>query len=104
MFNTSPNGGLAGIWQSGQGLSADPDGNVYAMTGNGTFDANQGGANYGNSFLKFSPNGTLVDWFAPFNMAALNAADLDLGSQGAMPIPDTNLVIGGGEEEQACTS
>lgn len=37
IFNTSPHGGQGGIWMAGQGPAADADGNVYVMTGNGTF-------------------------------------------------------------------
>jgi PA14 domain/K319L-like, PKD domain len=98
VHNTSPDGGLAGIWQSGGGLSADAAGNVYALTGNGSFNGDVAGRNYGNSFIKVSPNGTLLDWFTPFNWSFLNATDEDLGIQGALLIPDTNLVVGGGKE------
>ena len=30
----------AGIWMGGQGLAADPQGFLYALTGNGDFDGN----------------------------------------------------------------
>ena len=36
-FNTAPDGNQAGIWQAGQGLAADSQGNVYFMTSNGSF-------------------------------------------------------------------
>ena len=34
----------AGIWMGGQGVTADPQGFLYAMTGNGDFDADRNGA------------------------------------------------------------
>jgi hypothetical protein len=99
VYNTSPNGGLAGIWQSGGGLTADDAGNIYAITGNGSFNGDvAGGVNFGNSFLKVSPTGTLVDWFTPFNWSFLNATDEDLGAQNPLLIPNSNLMVGGGKE------
>lgn len=98
VYNTSPDGGLGGIWQSGGGLSADSTGNIYALTGNGSFNGNTGGRNFGNSFIKVSPAGALLDWFTPFNWSFLNATDEDLGIQSALLIPNTNLVIGGGKD------
>jgi len=65
-YNTSPDGGLGGFWHSGGGLSADATGNLYGLTGNGSFNGDAaGGRNFGNSFLKLSPAGTLLDWFTP---------------------------------------
>jgi hypothetical protein len=98
VYNTSPDGGLGGIWQSGGGLTADATGNIYALTGNGSFNGDAGGRNFGNSFIKVSPAGTLLDWFTPFNWSFLNATDEDLGIQNALLVPNTNLVVGGGKE------
>jgi hypothetical protein len=98
VLNTTPDGGLGGIWQSGAGLSADSIGNLYALTGNGSFNGDIGGLNFGNSFIKVSPTGALLDWFTPFNWSFLNATDEDLGIQNALLIPNTNLVVGGGKE------
>jgi hypothetical protein len=39
----------AGVWMAGQGASADSDGNLYVVTGNGDFD---GVSQWGESFLK----------------------------------------------------
>lgn len=103
-FNATPDGTLGGIWHSGGGPSADASGNVYVITGNGTFDADTGGPNYGDSFLKLA-GGTLAvsDYFTPYNQAALEAADLDLGSGPALLLPDqsvtpTHLLVSAGKE------
>jgi hypothetical protein len=39
----------AGVWMAGQGAAADPQGNLYVITGNGDFDA---ATQWGESFLK----------------------------------------------------
>jgi hypothetical protein len=85
VFNTTPNGGLGGIWMSGSAPAVDDQGNLYVITGNGTYGSANG--DFGDSFLKFDTSGTnlvLSDWFTPFNQASLSAADTDLGSGGAM--------------------
>ena len=70
----------------------------YYMTGNGSFNGNTGGRNFGNSFLKLSPTGTLLDWFTPYNWSFLNSTDEDLGIQNPLLIPNTNLIVGGGKD------
>ncbi|MEO8561565.1 MAG: hypothetical protein ABI601_05790 [bacterium] len=95
VFNTTPTGSEASIWQSGQGPSADADGNVYVITGNGSWD---GVRNFSESFLKLSPKLTLLDWFTPTNHLLLDAKDGDLNATGASLIPGTHLVVGGGKE------
>ena len=37
-FCTTPGGEMGGIWQAGNGPAADAQGNLYVMTGNGSFD------------------------------------------------------------------
>ncbi|GFO54938.1 hypothetical protein GMSM_19450 [Geomonas sp. Red276] len=94
VFNTTPNGSQGAIWQAGKGLAADASGNIYLMTGNGTFDASSGGSGYGDSVLKLSTASGLsvADYFTPFNQATLSANDADLGSGGPMLIPGTSLM------------
>src|SRR5689334_774132 len=94
VYNASPNGDEDAIWQSGRGLVADTNGDVYAMTGNGAYD---GTTNLADSFVKLSPGGILLDWFTPSNQALLNQYDLDLSSSGPILMPDTNLLLGGGK-------
>jgi len=95
VFNASPNGYEAAIWQSGHGLVGDASGYVYAMTGNGTFD---GHTEFGNTFIKLSSGATILDWFLPPNNALLETYDLDPSSGGPILTPDTNLLVGGGKD------
>jgi hypothetical protein len=90
VFNTTPDGGLASIWAAGGGPAADVAGNIYLTSGNGTFDANTGGRNLGDSFIKLSAVGgglSAIDYFAPFNQAVLEQTDADLGSSGILLLP-----------------
>jgi hypothetical protein len=91
VFNTTPNGSEGGIWQSGDGTTADASGNLFVVTSNGTFDASTGGVDYGDSVLKLTArNGvlTLADSFTPFNQASLSSLNWDLGAGGTMLLPD----------------
>src|SRR2546428_7943747 len=90
-FATSPVKGLSSIWQSGAGLTAASAGNIYAETGEGPFDADMGGQDFGSSVLKLTqtPNGLpLTDYFTPYNQATLSQMDLDLSSAGVLVLPD----------------
>jgi len=91
VYNTSPNGCLAGIWMAGGAPAFDSLGNLYATTGNGTFDGNSGTApnnDFGDTVLKLTPGLALSDWFTPFNQDLLNMNDTDLGSSGVVVLPD----------------
>jgi hypothetical protein len=77
------------------------------------------GVNLGNSFVRVDPDITWSprdsaaplrpprvdsvrlapgDWFTPYRARWQNEIDLDLGSAGALLLPGTNLVVGGGKE------
>jgi hypothetical protein len=88
-FNTTPTGSEGGIWSSGMAPAADPNGNIYVITGNGTFD---GTVNYGMSILKLSSSLAVEDYSTPANWSTLSGADLDFGSGGAVLIPPHYLV------------
>jgi len=112
VFNTTPNHvgtvpySRGGIWMGGGAPAADSSGNLYFLTGNGTFDADSGGSNYGDSTMKLSTTAGLsvADWFTPADQAGLDGADADHGSGGAAILidqptgPVQHLVIGGGKE------
>ena len=95
VFNTSPGGKEASIWQSGQAPSVDDKGNIYFITGNGSWN---GTTQFSESFIKLDPHLHLLDWFTPTNHFQLDKDDNDLNSSGAILIPGTHLVIGGGKE------
>jgi uncharacterized repeat protein (TIGR03806 family) len=88
VFNDDPNGGYGGVWMSGAGLAADPQGYIYMTTGNGDFD---GTIDFGDSILKLQgTNGlSVADYFTPYNQDTLNSQDLDLGSSGVIVLPDS---------------
>lgn len=116
VFNTTPNAnrsafgshaGEGAIWMSGNGLCVDANTNLYFMTGNGSFSQNTNGGDYSDSFVKLSIAGGLsvADYFTPYNQAALESADNDLGSGGALLLPDSvgstahpHLLVGAGKE------
>ena len=108
VFNDTPGAaqgaGGGGIWQSGGGPAADPNHDVFVVTGDGPFDVNRGGADFGDTFLRLGTNGALsvADYFTPCDQAADQAAGLDIGASAPVLLPDSagsashpHLLIGG---------
>ena len=97
VFCTTPGdvSGEGGIWQAGNGPAADSEGNIYVVTGNGSFEPDR---RFGTSFVKLSPQLKVVDWFTPSNYKKLSEQDNDLGSSGPMLLPDSDEVVAGGKE------
>jgi fibronectin type 3 domain-containing protein len=118
VLNVSPNGGLAGIWQSGGRLAFEPDGSAfYFETGNGpsshpnpTLDANgfPTDGNYYEALVKVVADTTttptsqnkngwgmkVADYFIPFNQVALDNADRDFGSGAPTLLPASAGIAG----------
>jgi len=91
VFMDTPNGYLGGIWHSGSGLAVDSANNLYLATGNGLFDVNVGGIDYGDSILRLSLSGNQLavqDYFTPWDQGWLGANDWDVGSGGVLLLPD----------------
>ncbi len=98
-YADTPNGSDGGIWSgSGGAIAGDPNGNVYYLSGNGTFDANTGGPDYGDSFVRLNGSLQVQDYFTPYNQQCLSDADQDLGAGGLLVIPSANVVISAGKE------
>lgn len=87
IMSTTPNSAGGGVWNSGNGIAADANGNVYAATGNGGFDLNTNGTDLGDTVAKFDPNMNLLDYFAPLDQACRAPNDRDLGAGGPMLLP-----------------
>jgi hypothetical protein len=116
VLNVTPNGSEGAIWAAGAGLAEDTTGNIYFLDANGTFDTtlNAKGfpvnGDYGNAIMKVSTlKGKLAvaDYFNMFNTVSESNVDEDLGSGGAMVVPnfkDSNgvlhdLVVGAGKDQ-----
>jgi Malectin domain/Chitobiase/beta-hexosaminidase C-terminal domain/Fibronectin type III domain/DUF5010 C-terminal domain len=94
-FCDTPAGNAGGIWQGGGGLIADSS-SVYAVSGNGSFNANTGGNNYSMSILRLTPAGLAVaDWFAPTDEAGHSNGDQDVCGGGMTLIPGTTRIFQG---------
>jgi hypothetical protein len=87
-WNLTANGKEGGIWMAGAGPAADSNGFVYLTTGNGTNDVAGANIDFGDAYIKVNPSLGLVDFFSPFDQAALNSGDLDVSSSGVMVVPD----------------
>lgn len=115
VLNVTPNGSDGAIWMSGAGPAADAHGNIYLLDANGTFDNTFDPAgfpihgDFGNGFLKLSASGaklSVADYFNMRNTNAESEADQDLGSGGALVLPDVKdssgktwqLAVGAGKD------
>jgi len=90
VYSDTPNWEAGSFWQGGAAPAADANGNIYVVSANGTFDANTGGSDLGESVIKLSTSSNLsvTDYFTPYNAEALSIKDIDLGSSGALLLPD----------------
>lgn len=83
------NDGKGGVWMSGAAPAADST-YQYFSSGNGSFTAASGGRDYGDSVIKITPNGAVAKFFTPFDEAALQVDDKDLGSGGPVLVTGQN--------------
>jgi hypothetical protein len=114
VLNVTPNGSEGSIWMSGTAPAADSANNIYFLDANGTFDTTLTATgfpvngDFGNAFIKLSTSSGLAvaDYFAVSNTVAESNADQDLGSGGALVLPDLtdntgktwHLAVGAGKD------
>jgi hypothetical protein len=100
---------LSSVWQSGFGIAADSNGDIYFSTGNSDpyTPSYSSGFNRPDSVVHLSGDLTsLLDSFTPSDYFQLDQGDTDLGSGGAMLLPDQtgsipHFVIAGGKDGRA---
>ena len=105
--------GQVGIWQSGRGLVASNNGDIYLMTGSDAGaanlddppakDGNFANGNLANSFVKLRPSvqdgPTRAGALGLRNSSILSLGNTDLGSSGPLLLPGDRL-IGGGKQDR----
>jgi hypothetical protein len=99
---TTPNGGEGGIWNGGNGLNADANGDIYYTSADVYDESGQpefnGAGNLGNSIVRLRDTGnafTVVTKFTPFDTREVSPQDRSLGNGGGILIPGTNLFVAG---------
>src|SRR3989442_1254884 len=104
VYNATPNGYAGGMWESGTGMAADAQGNLYVVTGNGTVGdtANPPSpTNRAESALKLTPAGStlqVASYFTPYAYQYLNDNDLDYGGMGGFLIPNSGYYLTGAKD------
>ena len=111
----TPNGSGGAIGMSGSGPAADPIGNLFLVSGKGTFDTQTNGflqpglGDYGNGYVQIAPQNALLtipDYFEPVNGVPGSPNYQDQGSGGLLIVPDIDrgqgntlsLAIGAGKD------
>ena len=101
VYNDTPNGYAGGVWESGTGMAADAQGNLYVVSGNGTVGDKGEPTNLTNraeSALKLTVSGPtlrVASYFTPYNYQAMNDDDLDYGGMGSLLIPNSRYFLTG---------
>lgn len=115
-LDLTPNGAAGATWMTGDGPAADEQGNIYLLTGNGTFDISLDAKgfpsrqNFGNAMVKLALHGSQLavsDYFTMHNTVQESEIDEDIGSGGILLLPDVkdaagkvrHLAIGAGKDQ-----
>lgn len=115
VLNVTPNGSEGAFWMSDTAPATDGNGNIFVLDANGSFDTTldthgfPSHGDFGNAFLKISTTNhqlAVADYFEMYNQNNENNTDTDLGSGGALVLPDVkdnsgkihHLAIGAGKD------
>lgn len=96
---------LSGIWGRGGAIVDRATNSVFTTSGNGPFDANSGGNDYGDSVLKLGDKGLwLQGSYTPEDYRRLQEKDADLGSVSPALLPEIpesktpDMLVQGGKD------
>lgn len=115
VIDVTPNGHMGSLWMAGAGIAADSSNYIYFLVANGTFDTTLDGngfpseQDYGNAFMKLSTTNNqlaVADYFTMYDTVSESNGDVDLGSGGALVLPDMvdasnvtrHLAVGAGKD------
>jgi outer membrane protein assembly factor BamB len=107
-FSPAPDASGGGIWGSA-GLAADPEGSLYAVTGNGDYNLQKGGQSVTEAIVRLTAEDDLSfsykpkDYYVPSNYEDLDQSDADLGGSSAIVLDHPgsatpHLLITGGKD------
>jgi hypothetical protein len=107
-FSPAPDTSGGGMWGSA-GLAADRDGHLYAVTGNGDYNLQQGGQSVVEAIVRLTTGTDLSfsyqskDFYVPANHEELDRVDADLGGSSALVLDQPgsatpHLLITGGKD------
>jgi hypothetical protein len=91
VLNVTPNVHEGGIWMSGGAPAVDSINNVYVLTGNGTFDANNTvppNNDYGDSLLQMNTALAVTQYFTPSDQLSDWKSNQDFGAGGSAVLAD----------------
>jgi hypothetical protein len=91
LFNAVPNSSGGGIWMGNAAPASDSSGNLYVVSGNGSFDVTSSVSpnnDYGDSLLQLSGALSVKQYFTPSDQAADDSGDHDFGAGGAALLAD----------------
>jgi len=96
---------LSSIWMSGYGIAADPNGDLFFVTGNSDYSGTTYNrtTNIAESVVKVNPALSRLNYFTPSDEISLDQEDTDFGSGGILllpqqPGPIPNLAVAAGKD------
>ena len=92
--DSAPGQSQGAVWMGGAAPVVAAGANVWVSVGNGSVTSPTSPFDHSDSLLELSPTMTLLQYFAPTNLRANNANDLDLSTAPAL-LSDGQVIVAG---------